>query len=248
VVFSEARDAVVAIHNLATLSRSPKIARPRLAEILPEIVGSCNALRGAFGAHESCAELRAFAYSALDDLESVLGAAQAGPFDARARITLEQSATRAAADLDAATELLALALRAARPNPTEQSLNALARASLRATLPGHRGAARVKLDPCSEDLGVLADARIVGRLLVHLAAHVRSESGAALAVRARARRELAELVVELATPEDASLEELLVATPRRVPPSDVVVEAAAAAVGVTLRTDRARGELCLPRA
>jgi hypothetical protein len=247
---NEARDALVAVHNLAALTRSPKIARPRVAEVLPEIVGSCAALRRAFdaGGGPARAELRAFAHAALSELERALDAAQGGDLDTRVRLTLERAATRAGGDLEAATGLLELAERAESHAPIEQSLHDLARASLSALPIRRQPTLRMKLDMRGADATVMADAGVLGRLLLHLAALVRCAGAPVVVLRPRADGARACFVVEAATAADDSLAAERVALARRVAPTDAVISAAAAAAGATLRIERARSELSLPRA
>jgi hypothetical protein len=230
VAWGAVRDALAAVHNLETLLKSPRVGAPVLSGLMPELFGSCAALRAAFA--ESTRELGAFASERLDALEQSMKEASREELDARARLSLEQVVTRVSRELGAAVDLLDLTERAGAPLTTEVRLDELARASLRiGSGVSQREDTPVRVDTHGADCAIVTDPQIVARLLAAALAHVRA-AGAHEAVL-RARCDAREVRLEVA-PVDASSARLPASRAklaRSIAPAAAVALDAARAIG-----------------
>ena len=250
VAWGKVRDALAAVHNLETLLRSPRVGANVLAALLPELHGSCVALRVAFESPAPGArtELATFALERLDELEQAMKEARATDIETRARLALEQVVARVGVELDLAVELLDLIERADAASPTELSLEELARASLGIGAGIARGEeASVRIDADKMECMLVADAHVVSRLVASAVARVRSAGAQEITVRARCEPSQVRLSVASSDSASVGLPVVRTRVKTRISPTDAIVDAAARAIRGTIAVGDKLVVLTLPR-
>ncbi len=242
------RDALAAVHNLETLLRSPRVRAAQLAELVPELLASCDVLRAAFDDAE--AVLATYARERVDMLEQALRDAGSAGLETRARLALELVMTNVRGQVDATVDLLDLSARARADQAGwgELSLGELTRAALgmAGSVPPSSEGLLVRVDTEDAACIVRADPQVVARVLGGAIVRAREGGVRDAVVRARCHALHVTLSVSAATAEDAELPQVTTRGMRRVPPTDAVLDGAAKAMGGSLVIASAAVVLSLP--
>lgn len=113
------REALAALHNLAQLLQSLRVAPRSLGPVVPDVLEACMPIRSSVatllsdlseheGASEAAEELRGFVSARLEPLEERLRQTALRPINAKARLSLEEAVAKSAFELDAARHLIQL--------------------------------------------------------------------------------------------------------------------------------------------
>jgi hypothetical protein len=240
-----ARDALAAVHNIATLLRNASVAQPTLLELLPELCSSAAVLRGAFertGDSDAAAmEVAERGARHVEELDALLDAIGKGEAD---REGLANRAASLADGLEALADLLALLDRAASPVAIEVSLDLVAREAGRMSGSARGRELAVRFDRGPTDCVVTTDPYLLGPLLSLVVAYVREAGIDALVVRARAAPQ-AQFIVEVAGPGDAALPVLPMRVMPWVPPSERAARRVAEQIAARLELGDARASIAV---
>jgi hypothetical protein len=244
-IWGAVRGALAAVHNLGALLRSTSVPYRTILDLTPELRASAAVLRDAFERARArdapTAEVGGFGVIRTDAFEQLLDAAVA------TTATREDLALRAhglADELDAAADLLAALERSQSPVATEVSINLIARETGR--MSGGRGRELpVRFDEASPDCVVHTDPYVVGPLLSLAVASVQSAGPGELVVRARCSPPNATLLVEAASPGDASLPVVSIRSLLAIPPTEKAARRVADQIGALLLVEPSRWAIAL---
>jgi hypothetical protein len=267
------RSAIVALHNFETLLRSPRVSTKLLREMAPELRASGEALEAAFAgevadgrnvaeaasasvgkapsveAHGARDALARYVRARLEDLDAILTELAGRELDAKRRLAFERDVHRVARELDVVAELRELLERADAPPGSELDACALVRESMRISL-GMLSLPEVDVRPAGDVGGVVlaADPHVAARLFAVAAADIAPMEAKATTLLLRTGAEPGAFRLERAETETRAAE----AAPwrlrllRRLPPTDVVLDAVASASGARLEVHGTSASLSFP--
>jgi hypothetical protein len=241
-----ARDALAAVHNLEALLRSASVTYRTILDLVPELRTSAGVLRDAFerarGADVPTSAVGDYGAMRADDLARLLDATAAAT---ERREDLADRAHGLADELEASADLLALLERAAAPVATEVSLNLIVRETGRMPGTGRGRELVVRIDEAQSDCVVTTDPYIVGPLLSLAVARAHAAGLGELVVRARCSPPNATLLVEAASPADASLPVIAMRVLPPLPPGEQASRRVAEQIGALLLVDPVRWAIAL---
>jgi predicted nucleic acid-binding protein len=173
--------------------------------------------------------------------------ARSAELDARARLALEQVVMRVSVDLDAAAELLDLSERAERPVLAELALEELAWVSMRSGARTSEREIPVRLRTERDDCVLRADPHVFKRLVAYAVARLHAGGASGVTLRVACEPKVARVELLPTTDADAPLKPTPTRLVRRIPPTDAIVAAAAASVGIDATEAPGQVVLGVPR-
>lgn len=244
------RDALASLHNLDALLRSTNVLYKTIRDLLPELRTSAGVLREAFERAQASGDEATVAVgdqgvAGIRDLEKLLDATAMAEDE---REDLARRARSLADELEAAADLLALIERAAGPVATDVTMHLVVRETGRLAGSNKGREVPARLDTTAPDLNVHADPYVLGPLLLLLVGHVATAAGSGdVVIRPRIRTGGAgSIVVEPATPADASLEVTTLRVLPTLPATLVAARRVAQQIGAMLEVEPTRAVLRLP--